>query len=93
MRILKYQLIYEGIQLETIEAFALAIKHLRKERNLSQEKFAAICGIHTTHISRLERTVREPSLTIIYRIADGCKISASELFNLVDEYRKIEKGN
>jgi len=79
--------------LETVKAFALAIKHLRKERKLSQENFAAICGIHTTYVSRLERTVREPSLTIIYKIADGCKISASELFSLVDKYREIEKDN
>jgi transcriptional regulator with XRE-family HTH domain len=76
--------------LETVDAFALAIRHLRKEKKLSQEKFAAICGIHTTHLSRIERSVREPSLTIIYRIADGCGITASELFKIVDEFRKQE---
>jgi transcriptional regulator with XRE-family HTH domain len=77
--------------LETLKAFAQAIRQIRKEKNLSQEKFATMCGIHTTHLSRIERMVREPSLKTIYKIADGCEMSGSELLKFVDELRDISE--
>lgn len=59
--------------------FSQKLQDIRKERNLSQEKLALLCGIDRTHIGRIERLERTPSLTILQKIADGLKISLPEL--------------
>lgn len=59
--------------------FALKLKALRKAKNYSQEEFAAICGVDRTYIGRLERVERTPSLIVLQKIADGFKITLSDL--------------
>ena len=59
--------------------FSQRLQNLRIERNLSQEKLALLCGIDRTHIGRIERLERTPSLVILQKIADGLGISLIEL--------------
>lgn len=59
--------------------FAIKIKNIRIERNLSQEDLALLCGIDRTYIGRLERLERNPSLEILQKIADGLKIKLHDL--------------
>ncbi len=59
--------------------FSQKLEKLRKERNLSQEKLALLCGIDRTHIGRIERLERTPSLVILQKIADGLEMSLTEL--------------
>ena len=40
------------------------IKALRKEKGYSQEKFASLCGLHTTYIDCLEREEKTSLLPI-----------------------------
>ena len=44
------------------EAFGQAIRKLRMEQGISQEKFADLCNLHRTYISDIERGVRNISL-------------------------------
>jgi transcriptional regulator with XRE-family HTH domain len=46
---------------------------------LSQEEFAYKIGMDTSYLSELETGKKEPCLTRIHRIADGFKITVSEL--------------
>lgn len=65
--------------------FGHTIKELRLSKNISQEKFAEIVGLHRTYISEVERGARNVSLINIIRIAEGLEIKPSELF------RRMEK--
>ena len=56
------------------------IKELRKERNLSQEKFALSIDMDRTYYSSVETGNRNVSIENIKKIADGFHISLEELF-------------
>ncbi len=64
--------------------FSKKLQAIRKERNLSQEKMALICGIDRTYLGRIERLERTPSLTVLQKIANGLNITLSELFKEID---------
>ena len=55
---------------------AVNIKRLRKERGWSQETLADEAGLDRTYISGIERVVRNPTVTVIERLAValGCKL-------------------
>ncbi len=64
---------------DIVKKFANKLKLIRKERNLSQEDFALLCGVDRTHIGRIERLERVPGLEVLQKFADGLGISLSEL--------------
>ena len=55
------------------------IKALRTQKNISQEDFAALCDLHRTYISDVERCNRNISIDNIEKIAAAFHITASEL--------------
>jgi transcriptional regulator with XRE-family HTH domain len=61
-------------------AFGEAIREMRKQRGISQESLALMCGLDRTYISGIERGVRNPSLTNILRIAAALQVAPAELF-------------
>ena len=60
--------------------FGRAIRKLRRERNISQEKLADLCTLHRTYISDVELGKRNVSLENISRIACALNVSITELF-------------
>lgn len=64
--------------------FGLAIKKLREETGLSQEKFALSIGMDRTYYASVEAGKRNISLQNIYKIAEGFNISVSDLFVVVE---------
>ena len=61
--------------------FGSRLKALRVQKEMSQESLADCCGLDRTYISGLERGLRNPSLTCIFKIAQGLDVSAVELIN------------
>lgn len=61
------------------QAFGDALKQLREERGMSQEAAALTCGIDRAYFGRLERAAKVPTLTTLWRIADGFGTRPSEL--------------
>lgn len=55
------------------------IRRLRQEKGWSQEELAHEARIHRTYISDLERGVRNPTITIIERLAQTLGVEAREL--------------
>ena len=65
--------------------FGLAIKKLREETGLSQEKFALSIGMDRTYYASVEAGKRNISLQNIYKTAEGFNISVSALFVVVEK--------
>ena len=57
------------------------LRRLRKEREISQEDFAADSGFDRGYISGVERGVRNPSVLVLERIAAALQIDVAELFD------------
>lgn len=67
--------------------FGAAIIQLRKERGLSQERFAIEAGIDRRYMSDIENGRRNVSLDIIERISSNLKLPLSELFRVVEQIK------
>lgn len=61
--------------------FGTRIQQLRKEKGLSQEKFALLIDMDRTYYASVEAGKRNISLINIKKISDGLGISLSELFS------------
>ncbi|WP_072619918.1 helix-turn-helix domain-containing protein [Spirulina major] len=57
------------------------IREYRKARGLSQEAFAAECGLDRTYIGGIERGERNVAILNLAVIAQGLEISMSELLS------------
>lgn len=64
---------------ELLILFGARVRALRRAKGLSQEAFAASCGLDRTYISGIERGVRNVSLLNLNALALGLGVSLSEL--------------
>lgn len=62
-----------------IAILAKNIKKYRKERKLTIQGLALELGVDYSQISRMERGIVNPSVSIIFNIADFLQIKASQL--------------
>ena len=60
--------------------FGKRVKALREAKGWSQEELADRAGLHRTYISAVERAVRNPTLTVIDRIANALDVNIAKLF-------------
>jgi len=51
------------------ERLAENLRRLRKAKGWSQEHFADEAGIHRTYVSDLERAARNPTITVVEKMA------------------------
>lgn len=61
------------------KVLARNVKAARKELDLSQEALALETEIDRTYISGIERALRNPSLTLIVKLAECLKTTPGEL--------------
>jgi transcriptional regulator with XRE-family HTH domain len=61
------------------QAFGEALKAMRKEKGLSQEAAALTCDVDRSYFGKLERADKVPTLTMLWRIADGLGTRPSDL--------------
>jgi len=60
------------------------ISSLRKINKLSQEQLADISKIHRTYISQIERGIKSPTLSILFRILKSINIKPSSFFKGIE---------
>ncbi|WP_340645408.1 helix-turn-helix transcriptional regulator [Phenylobacterium sp.] len=57
------------------------IKRLRTEKGLSQEAYAHEAGLHRTYVSDIERGSRNPTITVVEKLAKPLGVTASALLD------------
>ena len=62
-----------------LREFGRRIKMKRAECGISQESLAIRAGLDRTYISGLERGLRNPSLTCIFKVAKGLEVPCEDL--------------
>ncbi|KJV38808.1 helix-turn-helix domain-containing protein [Brevundimonas sp. KM4] len=55
------------------------VRRLREERGLSQETLAFEAGMHRTYVSGIERGIRNPTVTVLERLASALKVAMADL--------------
>jgi transcriptional regulator, pvuIIC family protein len=80
----------EDNMMDIVSVFADNLRKYRKEKGLSQEKFAEMTGLHRTYISTIERKKRSIALENVQKIADALEIDTYLLFISNDE--NLESG-
>lgn len=65
---------------EELRGLAQRIRSLRERQGLTQEDFAAQCGISVSFASLLERGARSPSYETLLQISTALRIGLSDLF-------------
>ena len=66
--------------MDIIKVFGTNVRKYRKQKKVSQEKFAELCGLHRTYISDIECFRRSISLDNIQKIANALEIETYKLF-------------
>ncbi|MGE7949288.1 helix-turn-helix domain-containing protein [Lysinibacillus sp. NPDC093688] len=61
--------------------FARNLRMIREKEKLSLEKVSQLCGVSKTMIGQIERGESSPTLTTIWKIANGLKVSFTTLIN------------
>jgi len=60
-------------------SFGQAVRKLRLQKEMSQEKLAEIAGIHRTYVGDVERGTRNIALVNMTKIAAALGVSLSQL--------------
>lgn len=63
-----------------VKVFGDNVRKYRMEKNVSQEKFGELCGLHRTYISDIECYRRSILLNNIQKIADALEMDTYKLF-------------
>lgn len=66
---------------QLMEALAAEIKSRRTELGLTQEDLAGRCDLDRPYISLIEVARKQPTLSVLWRLADGLELDASELMH------------
>lgn len=55
------------------------VRRLREAKGWSQERFADEAGIHRTYVSDIERGARNPTITVVEKLAKPFEVPAGAL--------------
>jgi transcriptional regulator with XRE-family HTH domain len=61
------------------QRLATNLRRLRNQHGWSQEDYADRAGIHRTYVSDLERAARNPTITLVEKLAVPFNVTASDL--------------
>ncbi len=75
------------MELKAILVLGTVLKQKRKQKNITQSKLAEICDLHEDYIVKIERGKRQPSISTLFKIADGLNTPAATIIKKVDQLR------
>ena len=66
--------------MDVCKLIGINVRALRQEKGWSQEDFGDRVGLHRTYVSQIERGVRNPTASVIERLAITLGVRPSMLF-------------
>lgn len=70
-----------NLAMDITEKFGKNVKRLRLKKGLSQEEFAFEAEIHRTYVSDVERGIRNPTITVVERLAKALGVTPGQLLD------------
>ena len=67
--------------MEIRERLSLNMRRLRQSKGWSQEEFAHQAGLHRTYVSDLERGARNPTITVVDKLAVALGVPVGALLD------------
>jgi transcriptional regulator with XRE-family HTH domain len=67
--------------MEIRERLSLNMRRLRQSKGWSQEEFAHQAGLHRTYVSDLERGARNPTITVVDKLAVALGVPVGDLLD------------
>lgn len=61
----------------------ILLKERRIEKKMTLAQLSEKTGISTTHINDIENNIKEPSLSMVIRLAKGLDLEISELYKVI----------
>lgn len=61
----------------------ILLKEVRKKKGYSLEKLSKLTGISSSHLNYIEKNQREPSISILVRIALALNVKIEELYKVI----------
>lgn len=69
---------------KTTKRFGEAVRKARMAKGLTQEDLAHNSGLDRSYIGGIERGERNPTVTVIEKIANGLDITLVDLFSFIE---------
>lgn len=63
------------------ERLAKNLRQLRQDKGWSQEAIADEAGLHRTYVSDLERAARNPTISVVEKLATALHVSPGRLLD------------
>lgn len=70
--------------LVSTELIGSVIASYRIAKGLSQEVLSGLAGLHRTHYSKIERSLRAPTIDTLFKIAHALDMPAHELVRAIE---------
>ena len=61
----------------------ILLKEIRKEKNYTLQQLSKKSGISTTHINDIEKRVKEPSFSMMVRLAIALNVPLDKLYRIM----------
>ena len=74
--------------LELRKVLAENVRAIRRQKGLSQEKLAEICGLHRTYVGSVERAERNVTLSTLEAFATALGVSVPDLLAKRDSHNE-----
>ena len=61
----------------------ILVKDVRHQKNITLAQLSDKTGISTTHINDIENNIKEPSFSMMIRIAKGLDVDLDKLYKVI----------
>lgn len=66
-------------------AFGRVLRQIRQDAGLTQEQLALEADVQRNYVSLIERGINQPTIAVLFKLANALKCSPSSLILLVEE--------
>jgi len=73
------------------QEFGVALKELRVSRGISQEKLALEADVDRSFLSKMERGIRQPSITVLFKLCAALNSSPESLIRELRQRLEISE--